>query len=346
MKNLKHIVSVLTVLVTITVSKAQDFHLSQFDVATMYLNPALTGMYGTDKGDYRVYFDQRSQWKALGVKPYLTTFVGYDMPFFFQNKKYGSNGGKTIGAGLYILHNRAGLGNYNTTNFILSGSYDILDLKAQGKHYLTTGLQMGVFYRHFDENSLTYDTQYSLSADGFDQSISSGESYAKYNITRFDANFGVFYKYLEKGKKAHPFAGFSISHLTKPNESYLGNKSKMPMKFVFNGGCDIQIDEKFDISPRLLYMNQAKAYEFDLGVLAYYKVSDNDTRVMAGLDWRYKDAVVIHVGLKQESYQFRLSYDINTSYLKTYSRGRGAFEISLIYTGEKGKSFIKSVSKY
>ena len=31
---------------------AQDFHLSQYDVATQYLNPAVTGMYAYEKGDY------------------------------------------------------------------------------------------------------------------------------------------------------------------------------------------------------------------------------------------------------------------------------------------------------
>ena len=59
--------------------KAQDFHISQYDVGSLYLNPALTGMYNGEKGDYKVYVDTRSQWRALGVKPFFTTYIAYDM---------------------------------------------------------------------------------------------------------------------------------------------------------------------------------------------------------------------------------------------------------------------------
>jgi type IX secretion system PorP/SprF family membrane protein len=344
MKN--YIILITIVLYSLTTLRAQDYHLSQYDVATMYLNPALTGMYEDQKGTYRVYFDQRSQWKSLGIKPFLTTYLAYDMPLVKHSKSYGAGGDKNFGAGIYIIHNRAGLGNFNTTNIILSGAYDIMSPKSERVHYLTTGVQMGMFYRAFNQNDLTYDAQYSMAADGFDQSIESGENYNRMSVFKFDANLGIFYKYLEKGKKAHPFVGFTIQHLTKPNESVIGTKSKMPMRFMFNGGCDVKINDKIDVTPRFIYWNQAKAYEFNIGFLGYYSITDNDTKLIAGFDYRLKDACVIHLGIKQESYLFRLSYDINTSYLKTFSRGRGAFEISLIYTGQKGKSFIQSISKY
>jgi hypothetical protein len=69
-------------------------------------------------------------------------------------------------------------------------------------------------------------------------------------------------------------------------------------------------------------------------------------KIIGGCDWRYKDAVIIHLGVKQDSYALRFSYDVNTSYLKSYTNGRGAWEVSLVYTGEKGKSFIKSITSY
>ena len=101
-----------------------------------------------------------------------------------------------------------------------------------------------------------------------------------------------------------------------------------------------------DVTPRILFMSQAKAYEFTSGFLFYYRLNENQTKVFAGFDYRYKDACFISLGLKHESYQVRLSYHINTSYLKTFTRNRGAFEISLIYIGEKGKPFFKSISAF
>lgn len=343
-KYILHIV--FLVLVSAGSNKAQDFHIAQYDVGSLYLNPALTGMYGDDKGDYKVYIDTRSQWRSLGVKPFFTTYLAYDMPVMIKDKK--------IGLGAYFINNRTGPGNFNTTGFMLSGAYDILNHKADGKHYLTTGIQLGIFYKAFNTGNLTYDAQYSPTLNGgsFDQNISSNETYNTLNIVRFDANFGVFYKYLDKSKKFHPFIGFSMSHIPRANESFVGTVDRIPFKFMVHGGGDIKCNDKLDLTPRFLYGNQAKSYEVNIGILAYYKLSSsynmspNEWRLMAGFDWRYKDAVIIHLGVKQDNYALRFSYDINTSYLNMYTKSRGAWEISLIYTGEKGKSFFKTIPKF
>lgn len=341
----KYIAYIAAFVLTGSILKAQDFHISQYDVGTMYLNPALTGMYGDEKGDYKAYIDTRSQWRAFGVKPFFTTYLAYDMPYTIKEKK--------VGFGAYFINNRTGPGNFNTTGFMLSGAYNILDKKANGVHYLTTGLQLGLFYKAFN-NNITYDVQYNPYQDGggFDQSISSGENVNNLSITRFDANFGLYYKYLEKGKKAHPFIGFSMAHLTRSNTSFVGTVDRIPFKYIVNGGCDIQAHEKFMVTPRFYYANQAKAYEVNVGVMMAYNISNDysvktvNWKIIGGCDWRYKDAVIIHLGVKQDSYALRFSYDVNTSYLKSYTNGRGAWEVSLVYTGEKGKSFIKSITSY
>lgn len=341
----KYITYIAAFVLTGSILKSQDFHLSQYDVANLYLNPALTGMYGDEKADYKAYFDTRSQWRAFGVKPFFTTYLAYDMPYTIKDKK--------VGFGAYFINNRTGPGNFNTTGFMLSGAYNILDKKANGVHYLTTGLQLGLFYKAFN-NNITYDVQYNPYQDGgtFDQSISSGENVNNLNITRFDANFGLFYKYLEKDEKVHPFIGFSMAHLTRSNTSFVGEVDRIPFKYVVNGGCDIQAHEKFGLTPRFYYANQAKAYEVNMGLMMTYDISNDFSvktahwKVLAGADWRYKDAVVFNLGVKQESYMIRFSYDLNTSYLKNYTNKRGAWEISLVYMGEKGKSFIKAITSY
>lgn len=317
----KTIVCLLVLIASINIKVfAQDFHLTQYDAAPQYINPALTGMYFNSDADYRINANYRSQWNALVAKPYTTTSAGYDMPY--QN----------FGIGGMLIDNKSGIG-FNTFNFLASGAYKV---SVGDKHFLSTGLQMGLLYKSFDPDKFTYDSQYSESTGTFDTSIPSGENITQTNVLKFDANVGVFYKYIDDAYMAKPFGGFSIYHITKPNESFTSIKSQLPMRFNFNIGSDVDIDDKISLTPQILYMYQAKATELNIGVLGWYKLNDI-SRVMLGLNLRSKDAFIIQLGYRQEDHIFRLSYDINTSYLNQFSGGRGAIEFSLILCGKKGK---------
>jgi type IX secretion system PorP/SprF family membrane protein len=306
---------------------AQDFHLSQYDMATLYMNPAMTGMYGTDKADYRFYNDYRSQWGSL-TQPFASEYLAYDMPI--------RSHGKIFGVGAYLDDNSGPAGSFNTMNFMISGAYSIIN-KAASKHYLTTGLQVGILYKNFNPNSFTFDNQYSASEGGFDQNIPSNETFAHTSLVRFDANYGLYYKFIDEDKKVHPFASFSIQHLTMPNESFTTTRDQLPMRFNFMGGCEFIVNERLKLDPRFLYMNEAKASEINAGLLAFYRIGTTSVETMLGGDFRYQDAIVIHIGLKVADDIFRFSYDVNTSYLNAFSGGRGAWELSLIITGVKGK---------
>ncbi|HXC05358.1 MAG TPA: PorP/SprF family type IX secretion system membrane protein [Bacteroidia bacterium] len=315
----------LLILASVSV-QAQDFHLSQYDAAALYLNPALTGMYGGEKGDYRISNDFRSQWSSLGSKPFTTIFLSYDQPYTIGKKK--------IGLGAYLINERAGIGHFNTLDFMVSGSYNIIE--GSDKHYLTTGLQMGFFNKSFNPSAYTYDAQYSSASGSFDNSLPTEESFGTTNMFRFDANMGIYYKYIAKESKVHPFAGFSIYHLNMPKESFTGQGTRLPMRFSLNVGCDITTSEKLVLTPVILYMTQARATELYMGVRAAYKINTQYSMV-AGLNYRNQDAFVIDIGLKQDGHVFRIGYDINTSGLSPYTGGRGAIELSLILTGIKGQ---------
>ncbi len=180
----------------------------------------------------------------------------------------------------------------------------------------------------------------------FDQNIPNNEPYNGLNLLRFDANYGIFYKYLERGKKVHPFLGLALAHLTRPHESLTGGDSRLPIKWTGHGGADLKLNDKIDLTPRALFMYQAKSMEFSGGLLLYYRLTENDTKLLAGVDYRINDAVIINLGIKHESYSLRFSYDINNSYLKNYTKSRGAYEISLILVGEKGKPLFRDLGKF
>lgn len=305
---------------------AQDFHLTQYDAAPQYLNPALTGLFmGTDAG-FRVNSNYRSQWRALPIKPYTTLSLGYDQPY------------KRFGVGGFIINNRSGIGHFNTFEAMASGSYRIIDDPAY-KHNLSVGLQMGLMYKSFDPSQYLYDEQYSVSYGGLNPDLPNGENIEKNTMFRFDANMGVFYKYRDENRWYHPFMGLSLYHVTRPNDSFTSFIRRLPIHYIGNLGADMIVNEKIRLRPDFLFMYQAKAREITFGLLGFYHIEDTEYDAMLGAHYRNKDAVMIHAGIQRENNIFRVSYDINTSYLNNFSRGRGAIEFSLIYMGKKKEKY-------
>ena len=307
-------------------ASAQDFHLSQYDATPHYFNPALTGIYFGNEAGYHIYSDYRTQWRALGVKPFSTYYLAYDQPY------------KNFGLGGFLIHNRNGKGGLNTINVMPSAAYKIANTK-DSPHNLSVGAQLGIIYRSFDPNHYTYDQQFSVDApSGFDQNISSGEDFGKTSSIKLDANMGVFYKYKKEEWQAHPWGGFAVYHITKPNQSFTGiEKDKTPMRLVMEVGADYKITDDISTTPMIMYMNQGKAHELNLGAIGFYHIKDSKYDVLLGLNYRTRDAFIIQAGMKYQQHIFTFSYDINTSYLNDYTNGRGAFEFSILLSGTKGQ---------
>ncbi|MBK7817723.1 MAG: type IX secretion system membrane protein PorP/SprF [Sphingobacteriaceae bacterium] len=110
-------------------SIAQDFHLSMYDAAPIFLNPAMTGLIETKM---RAHAHYRTQWSAIAFKPFTTALVSFDMP----TKTKWSYGGQ-------ISNMRAGISNYNVLEVIGSGSY-LLPLDKEKYHQLSLGMHLGV----------------------------------------------------------------------------------------------------------------------------------------------------------------------------------------------------------
>lgn len=317
--------------------KGQDYHLSQYDAQPLYLNPALTGVFNNSEIDYRIGLNFRTQWKALLPKPYSTFSAYYDQKI---NEKFSAGG--------YVINNRAVSGAYNTFTLMASGSYNVIE-KDQD-HFLTTGLQIGLINMATTGQDFTYDQQYDANSEsGFNTQLDNGEYYSKQSIFRFDANFGIYYKYQASGSKIKPFVGISSFHLAMPKESFTGANNKLPIRWVANTGAEYQLNEQWTLIPNILYMSQAKANDFNIGVSAHYKFnekSEANYKGIFGINYRNKDALIFHLGIIKDDQILRFSYDYNTSFLKNYSNGRGAFEVSLILTGKKGEPFLKSFSSF
>ncbi len=297
--------------------QAQDLHLSQTGTSPLHTNPARTGK--TD-GIFRAHGHYRSQWSSLTPDPFTTSIFSFDMPF------------EQFGAGLYVRSSRAGQGDFGIFNMLLSGSYD-QKLNQKGTHRVSVGIQGGFIQKSVNPQQLTFESQYTAQNGGsFDQSLASGENFQRTSFTVPDLNAGLLYYHSKESSRFQPFIGGTVHHILEPQETFFQASNDLPMRYSVQAGSRINISKKFQLLAKGLSMYQKNDREHRVGLLAHYLL-ENGAYLILGPNWRAQDAVIVEAGVEYDSYQVRMSYDINTSSLRPSTNGRGGFEISFIYTG-------------
>ncbi len=297
-------------------SFAQDFHLSQYDAAPLYLNPALAGQFD---GKYRVHGHYRTQWGAVSRESYKTAAISFDIPV------------KKFAFGAQVLNRKAGSGNYNDLGILLTGAYSFTVDKNE-KHKFSVGLQAGVVQKSVDFDNLYFESQYTTAGGGsFDRGIATGENFGASNFWIPDVNAGFVYYYGKDQIRINPFVGASVFHLTQPKETFYNSDNKLPMRYKAHGGAKVNLSEKIQLMPKVLFMKQGNAQEMNYGLMAHYHLGATGVIILFGPTYRNADAFILEGGAKFGNYEAKLSYDYNTSSLNDFSDGKGGFEISLTY---------------
>ncbi|HTF80104.1 MAG TPA: PorP/SprF family type IX secretion system membrane protein [Cytophagales bacterium] len=316
---------------------SQDAQFSQFYVSSLYLNPALAGQEG------QLYFSSnyRMQWRSI-VNPYVSNQVTGIVPIKNKAEFHNHKGG--IGATLYS--DRAGDGNLKTNGFSVSAAYN-LPLAKSTYNYLSFGLQLGFIQKSLDFNNLQWGSQYN-SFVGFDANVNPNETTLLSTKIYPDISGGIMW-YYNKNKdyeesKWSAYLGASGYHLNQPNESLAqGSMHRLPILLRGHGGLEFKMGPRVTFSPNVLYAYQKSQSQINAGAYLGFRLFDNanaltsNGRFMLGGWCRIKDAYVGSVAFATDSYQIGLSYDMNSSDLRYKTRGRGAYEISLVVRKIKNK---------
>jgi len=302
---------------------AQDFHLSMYDAAPIFLNPAMTGLIETKM---RAHAHFRNQWNALAYKPFTTSLVSFDLP----KDKWGFGG--------QISNMRAGTGNYNVLQILASASYAV-PIDKDKYHNLSLGLQAGVTQKHIEYGVLSFDSQWTTANGGsFDKAQPSGENFTGATQFQEAVNFGALYYYGKQQSRLNPFVGLSAFNLTKPKESFVGGNNRLPRRYYLHSGVRVNISEILYVIPKILLYSQARIVQQTYALDAGYYFKGEKFYALAGYTFRVNDASIIYAGLKKDNYIFKMSYDFNTSTLRGISKTRGAYELSLTWLGKKVKN--------
>lgn len=298
--------------------RGQDIHFSQFDQSPFNLNPGLTGQY---TGQYRVVGNQRTQWRSV-TEPYRTLGLSVDgrQPM-----------GLPVHTGLSFFTDQAGDSRLRTTLLNLSVAREVA-LSSDGRTVLVPGLMIGFTSMRIDYSALRFDAQWT--GQVYDPSASSGENFPRSSRGYLNLHAGAVMRRSHASGRVVQ-GGLSFFNLSSPRQSFFDDGFvRLDPRVHLHANWLEPLGEEWQVQPSMLLMWQGTYREWDIGGNVHHVLSSRPyafRSVYGGLFYRTRDAGFVVAGMRYDEWNVGLSYDINTSGLRTASNGRGGFEVSVIY---------------
>ncbi len=315
-------------------SSAQDPHFSQFYTSPLTQNPALAGAIYDMQG----IINYKSQWSSV-ANPFKTVAASFDMKFVKKKIKNGYWAG-----GVNLFNDDAGISQLRTTLVNLTVAYHV---QLDQFNSLGAGLQGGICQRSINFGALQWGSQYN--GMNYDASLPSNEPSGAATHFFGDAGAGVVWAFNNNTRSMEIndnnflkwSLGASVFHVNRPNLSFTGTKDLLNIKYVLHGNGLISIpNSDIAFAPGFMFSKQGAATEILYGSLIRYNLQQHskytgfskDAAISLGVFHRWGDAFALTMQLEISGYKLGMSYDINSSELRTASKGLGGFEISICYT--------------
>ena len=318
-------------LVLFSALQAQDIHFSQYNASPLTLNPATTGLF---QGDVRFIGNYRSQWSSVSI-PFTTLSFSVDKPILKEK-----TGNDIFGAGLQFYHDKEGDSEFGTTQLNFSLAYNKA-LNKRANHFISVGVQGGVAQRGINYSNLTFGSQ--VSENQYDPTLPTNEVFDQTSYFFFDVSYGIYW-YYDNTDRFKAYAGYSMAHINKPNQSfYNGENIPLFTRNTVHGGVIINTGGSIDFLPGFLYMQQGPHKQLSLGSFVRGAIGGygSATGLYFGLWYRANDALIPIIRLDHKNQSIGFSYDINISDLVPASMKRGGPELSVAYILERNKTKAK-----
>lgn len=329
MKGMKHIILIIFGCGWLG-AYSQDLHFSQYMNAPLMTNPANTGF--IPDGDYRLGVNYRNQWASITAFPYKTMSAFADAQVL---QKRDNNG--WLGIGAVILRDVAGASVLTSTKVYGSVAYHQM---INSGSLVSLGFNVGWANKNINTSNLSFPSQWN--GQFFDAHQTTAAPKLDYNnINYLDMQVGMNYAYFPSDR-AYINAGFSAMHINQPRESFFteqpGVNNRIAVRYTGFLNGSFKLNDMVIINPNAYISLQARSYEVLGGLNAHYNLSgDGEKVLMAGIYYRYRDALIPLVGLGIKDITFTFTYDATMSSLKNFNNTRGAFEFSLVKQGAVGR---------
>jgi type IX secretion system PorP/SprF family membrane protein len=310
-------------LLLVTITNAQDFTFSQFYEMPMLRNPALAGV---SNADVRIQSSFRSQWSSITI-PYQTQALSAEVrfPIGFTDDY--------ITGGLQVTNDVAGDSKLGRIQLlpVITFHKSINDDYS----YLNFSLMGGLVQSQFDPSKMTFDDEY-IQGLGFTPGTTN-QVFTKTSLSYTDLSAGLSYN-SSNDIDVRYYLGVAGYHLIRSKVSFY-NEDNVILKprYVINAGINMPTGDNDRFFVYGDYLMQGGNHQFLSGLL--YKhifsndwtVDDEETNVTAltiGGAYRWADAFVPILKLDMNKFFVGVSYDVNTSSLKSYSQLRGGYEFT------------------
>jgi type IX secretion system PorP/SprF family membrane protein len=360
---LKATILTLFAFLILTETKAQEAVFAQSYASPVHLNPAMTGVFD---GQWRLNANYRQQWDGIfSNQPITSVHAAFDYRKNIAHKDYLSFSFNALndetGAGTRVKTQRVNLG----TSYMkqLGGSR-----YRQSAQYLIGGLQVGVGQHTLTMGDFWFDRQFDSVGVAVNTSLPTGELSPQTNMY-FDYNLGLMY-YMTWAANRSLYIGASMHHLSQPNISFYGDdKENLRRRFTIHGGGEIPFNKELSLMPHIMMTLQGPSMTSIVGGNFRYTNHDwNEVALRMGASVRmankylaifdkegrptpdgtgvWADAITLTGVVELNRLLIGASYDLHTSNIIVPTNGRGAWELSLIYTAAEKRRVKTSCPRF
>jgi type IX secretion system PorP/SprF family membrane protein len=323
-------------------ANAQDIHFSQFYMAPLQLNPAMTGVMNCNQ---RLGANYRNQWASvLRDKAFQTSQVAYDAKIPTGRYDYFGLGGSIFSDVAGSLNFRSTLLNVNFAYTKKMGGY------RKKASYLSMGAKVGLAQRGINLLEARWGSQNNNGT--FDPTQPSNEVFGTSGRDNFlfaDVSAGLLW-FSVMDENNNFYIGGAYDHINRANQSFLIDKT-VPLlsKFTVHAGGEFQTNDRITLLPGLVTFLQgpylqvnggtsmrfllgnskrsAEAIQFGAWARIANKASE-DSKTGGGI---LMDALIFSTRFDYSQFSLGFSYDYNISPLKAATNGNGSFEFALQY---------------
>ena len=316
---LSKLTCLLHALLLLQMVSAQDPHFSQFFSSPLTLNPAFTGKFS---GILRVAGNYRNQWPTIN-NAYTTAALSVDFPILQNNIANNDTWG--LGISGYNDNSANGAVKFNYASF--STAYH-KGLDEDGFHQLGAGFQVTYANMLINTNNLKFEDQ--LTNAGFTGVTSEVFNTGTLKSSYLDVNAGVLYNG-STNERNNFYFGISMYHINRPKQDFTGANYVLYPRTTIHAGGFFPVGATTSLHLSALQMFQAGATETMLGGAMQFNANPDDSKpasFYAGAWMRLNDAIIPYLGLEFNNFRVGITYDYNSSSLKTASQNRGTLRPS------------------